>query len=450
MQYYITSCIGGFIGYDEDMNIIEYELFNKESIPLKMIKIRNKEFVDEEINIINKIIDKFNNNTIDNIENDIIDSINDDTTDNIENDIIDSINDDTTDSINIESNKRLSDYKRFEDNDKINTTIKNKGGEYLRSNLNNELIAIGFANKEEINSEIGKQCNKIAILEMKESSKEEDKLLIQSINSLEEIDESISKLVERIREWYAIYFPELEIVNNNDVYVRLISDFGNRDEIIEKRIEELNIDIAISNGAEIEEEDLEMIVEFAKSIRSLQISRKNIENYIDMKMGKVAPNLKNLVGSSLGAKLIAHVGSIKKLAAYPSGTVQIMGAEKALFRHLKTGENPPKHGLIFQHPEVRGAKWWVRGKIARTLALKISLAVRKDVFSGDIDPNLYDSFIEKVEKINRENPINTKTSKRRQEERGNFDNSYKKDKTRNKKDKKNRKNKKNKYKKIHY
>ena len=148
-----------------------------------------------------------------------------------------------------------------------------------------------------------------------------------------------------------------------------------------------------------------MINTFAKSIYELQKNRLKIEEYIENKMDSIAPNLKNLVGSSLGAKLISHAGGIKRLSTYPSSTVQIMGAEKALFRHLKNGDRPPKYGLIYQHPNVRGSKWWNRGKIARLLASKISLAVRKDVYSKDFDPDIYNNFIKKTNKIEKENPF---------------------------------------------
>jgi nucleolar protein 56 len=166
-----------------------------------------------------------------------------------------------------------------------------------------------------------------------------------------------------------------------------------------------------SVGTPISETDLLMVREFAGSIKSLQKTRRSLTDYVDMRMTDIAPNLKDLAGSSLGAKLIAHVGGLERLSKMPSGTVQVLGAEKALFRHLKTGERPPKHGLIFQHPEVRGAKWWLRGKIARTLALKISLAVRKDVYCGEYDPNIAESFEKRVEEIKKANPFPKRSSK---------------------------------------
>ena len=134
-------------------------------------------------------------------------------------------------------------------------------------------------------------------------------------------------------------------------------------------------------------------------------------------MESIAPNLRTLVGPTLGAKLISHAGGIKRLSTYPSSTVQIMGAEKALFRHLRSGDRPPKYGLIYQHPKVRGSKWWNRGKIARLLSSRISLATRRDVYTKKYDPEIYNKFVEDVEKIEKEHPFPRKTSKKRQEEK---------------------------------
>ena len=241
--------------------------------------------------------------------------------------------------------------------------------------------------------------------------------MIQAINSVDDIDESISKLVERIRDWYTIYFPEMDTISNNETYIKLIAESENREDILENFMEHFSEEIEESTGADIEEDDLLMLKSFAESIYSLQKSRKELETYIDSKMEAIAPNLRDLLGSTLGAKLIAHIGSIKRLATYPASVIQIMGAEKAIFRHLKTGERPPKHGLIFQHPSVRGAKWWNRGKIARNLALKITLAVRKDVFSGEYDPSIAEDYLKKVEQIEKENPFPKKTSQKRAKER---------------------------------
>ena len=316
--------------------------------------------------------------------------------------IINEVSDDY-DEIYIESNKRFSDY----DNDKIVIKTPNQGGEYLRSN---------YGEFELDSGEISEIYQDLAIYKIKMESASEDKHLIQAINSIDEIDETISKLIERIREWYALYFPEMDIVKNNETYIKLISQNKTKEEIIKAKPDAFPQNI-IDLDEDINPQDLEIMNNYAKSIFELQQSRKNIEEYIDKRMESIAPNLRLLVGPTLGAKLISHAGGIKRLAMYPSSTVQIMGAEKALFRHLKSGDRPPKYGLIYQHPQVRGAKWWNRGKIARMLAGRISLAVRRDVFTKTIDENVSDDFKEKVEEIEKNNPFPTKTTKKRKEEK---------------------------------
>ena len=406
MEFYITQCIAGFIAFDENLEIVKYKLFNEDEIVSNLIQIEENELLEEEINLINELSQEFFNESSD--ENKII----------------------------IETTKRKSQYKELENYENIEIKTPNKGGEYLRNNLENVLEEIGFSQDSE---DIIQVYEKLAINKIKESSQEEDKLLIQAINSVDDIDESISKLVERIRDWYTIYFPEMDTISNNETYIKLIAESENREDIIENFKSHLSEDIEESAGADIEEEDLIMLKSFAESIYSLQKSRKELEIYIDHKMESIAPNLRDLLGATLGAKLIAHIGSIKRLATYPASVIQIMGAEKAIFRHLKTGERPPKHGLIFQHPSVRGAKWWNRGKIARNLALKITLVVRKDVFSGEYDPSIAEDYLKKVGQIEKENPFPKKTSQKRAKER-----KAEKGKGKPKKYKGNKKNKKNK------
>ena len=407
MEFYITQCIAGFIAFDENLQIAKYKLFKEDEIVTNLLKIEENEILDEEIELIGEItLDECGDGDAD--ENKIV----------------------------IETTKRKSQYKGIKAYENIEIKTPNKGGEYLRNNLESVLEDIGFSLNQD---EIIKAYEKLAIYKIKKSSQEEDKLLIQAINSVDDIDESISKLVERIRDWYTIYFPEMDTISNNETYIKLIAESENRENILENFKEHFNEDIEESTGADIEEEDLLMLKSFAESIYSLQKSRKELEIYIDSKMEEIAPNLRDLLGATLGAKLIAHIGSIKRLATYPASVIQIMGAEKAIFRHLKTGERPPKHGLIFQHPSVRGAKWWNRGKVARNLALKITLAVRKDVFSGEYDPTIAEEYLKKVEQIEKENPFPKKTSQKRARER-----KAEKDKGKGKKYKGNKKNKKNK------
>lgn len=382
MECYITYCIKGFLAFSEDFELITQKLFPKESIVTALMEIENKKIVPQEKEIIEEVSKDY-------------------------------------DKIIIESNKRISDYSGLKSFDKLEIKTPNTGGEYLRSNL-----------EKFVGDDYLKVYQQLAIAKMKEASKSEDKHLIQAINSIDEIDESISKLIERIREWYALYFPEMDVIKNNETYVRLIAENKTKEKIIEAKPDVFLIDPDYDE--EINQSDLDIMNNYANSIYELQKSRKSIENYIEDKMESLAPNLKLLVGASLGAKLISHAGGLKRLATYPSSTVQIMGAEKALFRHLKSGDRPPKYGLIYQHPQIRGAKWWNRGKIARMLASKISLACRKDIFTKDFDQNIYDEFIEKAEQIEKENPFPTKTTKKRKEEHSKSKNKHPKSKKRRK------------------
>jgi nucleolar protein 56 len=135
-------------------------------------------------------------------------------------------------------------------------------------------------------------------------------------------------------------------------------------------------------GADMAEKDLAEIQALSKNVLELYELRKNMENYVDKTMEEVAPNTRAVAGALLGARLIAIAGSLQNLAMRPASTIQVLGAEKALFRSLKTGARPPKHGLIFQHVLLHDAKRWQRGKIARAIAGKLAIAARSDAFGG--------------------------------------------------------------------
>jgi nucleolar protein 56 len=135
-------------------------------------------------------------------------------------------------------------------------------------------------------------------------------------------------------------------------------------------------------GADLGDEDLNQIQSMCKHVLELYGVRQSLENYVDSVMEEVAPNTKAIAGSLLGARLIAIAGGLMNLAKLPASTMQVLGAEKALFRSLKTKARPPKHGIIFQHPLIHDAKRWQRGKIARALAGKLTIAARVDAFSG--------------------------------------------------------------------
>jgi nucleolar protein 56 len=178
-----------------------------------------------------------------------------------------------------------------------------------------------------------------------------------------------------------------------------------------------------SMGADIAERDLQQIQELAKNVLSFYELRKNMDNYVDRTMEEMAPNVRAVAGALLGARLIAIAGSLQNLAMRPASTIQVLGAEKALFRSLKTGARPPKHGLIFQHTLLHDAKRWQRGKIARVIAGKLAIAARADAFGGHyIGDRLKADVNKRLEEIREKykEPPPPKEPKPRQEGREQF------------------------------
>ena len=211
----------------------------------------------------------------------------------------------------------------------------------------------------------------------------------------------INTLSERLREWYGLHFPELENVLSAEAYAKAVSEHGTREAVLAA----LNMKMD-SIGSEVAPEDLSSIQVLSNALRESMSSRANLEKYIDSRMRDVAPNVANLAGPVIGARLIMKAGSLRRLAILPSGTIQLLGAEKAMFRHLKEGSRPPKHGLLFAHPLVHNAPPWQRGAIARALASKLCLAARADAYShNNISPILMDQLEKRVLEIKNQHPV---------------------------------------------
>ncbi|KAJ8262942.1 hypothetical protein COCON_G00153990 [Conger conger] len=222
-----------------------------------------------------------------------------------------------------------------------------------------------------------------------------DNMIIQSIALLDQLDKDINTFSMRVREWYGYHFPELvKLVSDNSTYCRLARLIGNRKELSEESLpglEEVVMDSAkaqaildasrSSMGMDISPIDLINIESFSARVISLAEYRQELQEYLRSKMGQVAPNLAALIGEVVGARLISHAGSLTNLAKYPASTVQILGAEKALFRALKTRGNTPKYGLIFHSTFIGRAAAKNKGRISRYLANKCTIASRIDCFS---------------------------------------------------------------------
>ncbi|XP_012215105.1 nucleolar protein 56 [Linepithema humile] len=224
-----------------------------------------------------------------------------------------------------------------------------------------------------------------------------DNMIIQSISLLDQLDKDINTFSMRIREWYGYHFPELaKIVPENYTYAKVARVIKNRKELIDDKIttlEEIVMDSAraqaiidaakSSMGMDISPVDLMNVEIFAERVVGLVEYRKKMAKYLTSKMAGIAPNLATLIGDQVGARLIAHAGSLTNLAKAPASTVQILGAEKALFRALKSRgkSNTPKYGLLFHSTFIGRAGTKNKGRIARYLANKCSIASRIDCFA---------------------------------------------------------------------
>ena len=264
----------------------------------------------------------------------------------------------------------------------------------LRSLAEQSAIETGFAkDAEEFNLWTRNFTMELAKLRVKGAVEQRDLIVAQAIQTLDDLDRTVNLFMGRLREWYGVHFPELDrLIEKHETYARLVLNLGERENYTIETLENADIPRAkaeaaaevaeTSMGADIAKIDLSPIQALAKNVLQLYDLRQNMENYLDQTMEEVAPNTKAMVGSLLGARLIAIAGSLRNLAMRPASTIQVLGAEKALFRSLKTGARPPKHGLIFQAAILHDAKRWQRGKIARALAGKLSIAVRADAFGG--------------------------------------------------------------------
>jgi nucleolar protein 58 len=225
-----------------------------------------------------------------------------------------------------------------------------------------------------------------------------DVMVIQAVGLLDDLDKELNNYAMRLREWYGWHFPELsKIIADNLTYAKLVNEIGIRtnavntdlSEIVtedfEKQIKEAS---EISMGSEISKDDEFNIKELCLQIVSLSEYRQSLTEYLKARMMAIAPNLTVMVGELVAARLISHAGSLINLAKQPASTIQIFGAEKALFRALRTKHDTPKYGLIYHASLVGGAAPKLKGKISRSLASKCAICVRVDALKDNTDGNV--------------------------------------------------------------
>jgi len=324
--------------------------------------------------------------------------------------------------------------KDFEEIEKISPQMEsyiqiNKINFYLQSNH--------FSNEKEIINDLREFSLKWSSIRIQEASEQLDLHISQSINALDEIDKISNTLGTRMREWYGLHFPELDnLLQNAITYSLIVTGCGNRDNITKGFLETIDIpenkvDIILevskrSRGGKITEQNLLIVQNIAQQVVSLSKIRKNLEEHIDNSMEEIAPNVKGLLTAAVGARLISKAGSLKRLSSLSASTIQILGAEKALFRTLKTGSNPPKHGILFQHPVIHSAPKWQRGKMARAVAAKTAIASRLDIYGKNPEINqalsnkLNDRLTEIQDKYKEQPVIEQRNSSTRNEKRFGF------------------------------
>lgn len=221
-------------------------------------------------------------------------------------------------------------------------------------------------------------------------SASEDLFIDHAINNIYELDKTANMLVKRLREWYALYLPEISrAIPDHEAFVQVILEKDKS-----ALLKELKLDAAQSMGAELKKEHINEIILLAKHIKSIYELRNEHLAYLESVLKIYTPNLNELCGTTIAAKLIEHAGGLKRLALLPSSTVQLLGAEKALFRHLTRKSRPPKHGLIINHPFITAASKQNKGKASRALADKISMCARLDYFHGEFKAREYKKELE--------------------------------------------------------
>jgi len=359
MKATIAECPFGIMAFNEENKLIEKILFpkNPQNSAKSLMKIEAGKMLDEVAELINRLR-KIGYNTF------------------------------------VFENTSLANEVQAKFNVTVEVSKPSKAGEMLRSNMEKFSVETGFVkNAEEFSLWMHNVTMEMAKLRVKGAVEKRDLIIAQAIQTLDDLDKTINLFMGRAREWYGIHFPELDrLLDKHETYARLVLKLGSKEnfaaeelekeEIPKSKAEQIAKAAETSMGADLAETDLTQIQTLCKNTISLYQLRQTLEDYLDKAMDEVAPNMKAIVGSLLGARLIALAGGLSNLARRPASTIQVLGAEKALFRSLKTGTRPPKHGIIFQHTYLHEAKKWHRGKIARVLAGKLAIAARIDAFGG--------------------------------------------------------------------
>jgi len=242
---------------------------------------------------------------------------------------------------------------------------------------------------------------------------EKDVHVIRAVSALNDLDSTFNLLAENVIEWYSSHFPELsKVIKDNESHLKIVKEIGEREKISQKTLSKtlgenekaalLEEKAAKSMGSPIPKQALEQLQLLAGNALKLKEERKEIQDFIASEIEKMAPNFSKVAGPIMAARLMAQASGLKQLAMMPASTIQLLGAEKALFRHLKNKKSKgPKYGILYGHPLVKKVPGKHKGKVARTLASKLVLAIRADYFGNkkDISKEMNQELEERIKNL---------------------------------------------------
>lgn len=261
---------------------------------------------------------------------------------------------------------------------KITVDEDNKGSKIASHDFRELAAASGWSGAPaELNLIMSKVNVILAGRKIKSVSK--DRVIIQVIGVIDELETDLNSLYERLREWYGLHFPELsKELKSHERFAEVVHKYGMREKIIEGQLASL---ASRSVGMNFTEEDAQVASVFAKALLEMNASKERLSKYLEKVCAEIMPNLSAVAGPLLASRLVAQAGGLEKIAKMPSSTIQLLGAEKALFRHLRGEGRAPKYGVLFGHPLIQQAPKHLKGKVARLISAKLSLAAKMDFYS---------------------------------------------------------------------
>jgi nucleolar protein 56 len=262
-----------------------------------------------------------------------------------------------------------------------------KADKIMKERVRGYAISLGFVKSDE---EFNNFLSRLALLISKKRMKSaigRDRLIIQASCALDDMTKIVNLLFERIEEWYSLHYPELKFTQKN---LDDVLKYGRRDDFP---------GFKESVGIELTESDEVMLLDYAKMVKLVSDEKNKLEKYIKSSMKEIAPNLSSLIDTLLAARLLSLAGSLEKLSRMTASTIQLLGAEKALFRHLRKKGKSPKYGILYNDSRIQNAEEGKRGKIARIISSKLMLAARLDFYSGRYEEKLKKELEEDIKNI---------------------------------------------------